>query len=242
MCRGRSRRCARRPRALTRPTFRSGTTPMRTFGPRTGGRSDCLSASGNAPARSPQRPSSFARPARLDRRHRGRKEPTDAYEVVGSVPPRWPCGRPIVDRMTRGNIMDYFQGVVTEFLRADRAMFVNSECLLQLDPRGRRSYQGKSLVLRCARRQFSGDRRLLVRGHLLVNGTRFGSTAANVERSLAKTLRRYRARLLCAFYLASSAVALYSRGSAGYSRQEARGDRWFRWTAKEHADTKGHPP
>lgn len=30
--------------------------------------------------------------------------------------------------------MDYFQGVVTEYLRADRAMFVNTECLLQLDP------------------------------------------------------------------------------------------------------------
>ena len=28
--------------------------------------------------------------------------------------------------------MDYFQGVVTEFLRADRAVFVNTECLLQL--------------------------------------------------------------------------------------------------------------
>jgi hypothetical protein len=30
--------------------------------------------------------------------------------------------------------MDYFQGVVTEFLRADRAMFVNTEYLIQLDP------------------------------------------------------------------------------------------------------------
>ena len=29
--------------------------------------------------------------------------------------------------------MDYFQGVVTEFLRADRATFVNTEYLLQLD-------------------------------------------------------------------------------------------------------------
>ena len=29
--------------------------------------------------------------------------------------------------------MDYFQGVVTEFLRADRSMFVNTECLIQLD-------------------------------------------------------------------------------------------------------------
>lgn len=29
--------------------------------------------------------------------------------------------------------MDYFQGVVTEYLRADRAMFVNAECLIQLD-------------------------------------------------------------------------------------------------------------
>ena len=30
--------------------------------------------------------------------------------------------------------MDYFQGVVTEYLRADRAMFVNTECLIQLNP------------------------------------------------------------------------------------------------------------
>lgn len=29
--------------------------------------------------------------------------------------------------------MDYFQGVVAEYLRADRAVFVNSECLIQLD-------------------------------------------------------------------------------------------------------------
>lgn len=28
--------------------------------------------------------------------------------------------------------MDYFQGVVTEYLRADRAVFVNTECLIQL--------------------------------------------------------------------------------------------------------------
>jgi hypothetical protein len=30
--------------------------------------------------------------------------------------------------------MDYFQGVVTEFLRADRAVFVNTECCIQLNP------------------------------------------------------------------------------------------------------------
>lgn len=29
--------------------------------------------------------------------------------------------------------MDYYQGVVTEYLRADRAMFVNTECCLQLN-------------------------------------------------------------------------------------------------------------
>ena len=29
--------------------------------------------------------------------------------------------------------MDYFQGVVTEYLRANRATFVNTECLIQLD-------------------------------------------------------------------------------------------------------------
>ena len=29
--------------------------------------------------------------------------------------------------------MDYFQGVVTEYLRADRSVFVNTECLIQLD-------------------------------------------------------------------------------------------------------------
>jgi hypothetical protein len=30
--------------------------------------------------------------------------------------------------------MDYFQGVVTEYLRADRAVFVNTECCIQLNP------------------------------------------------------------------------------------------------------------
>jgi hypothetical protein len=30
--------------------------------------------------------------------------------------------------------VDYFQGVVTEYLRADRAIFVNTECLIQLEP------------------------------------------------------------------------------------------------------------
>jgi hypothetical protein len=29
--------------------------------------------------------------------------------------------------------MDYFQGVVTEYLRANRSTFVNTECLIQLD-------------------------------------------------------------------------------------------------------------
>ncbi len=30
--------------------------------------------------------------------------------------------------------MDYFQGVVTEYLRANRSTFVNAECCIQLDP------------------------------------------------------------------------------------------------------------
>ena len=29
--------------------------------------------------------------------------------------------------------MDYFEGVVTEYLRANRSVFVNTECLIQLD-------------------------------------------------------------------------------------------------------------
>src|SRR5271157_6537115 len=29
--------------------------------------------------------------------------------------------------------MDYFQGVVTEYLRAKRSVFVNTECLISLD-------------------------------------------------------------------------------------------------------------
>ena len=28
--------------------------------------------------------------------------------------------------------MDYYQGVVTDYLRADRAIFVNTECCIQL--------------------------------------------------------------------------------------------------------------
>src|SRR6266852_4085319 len=32
--------------------------------------------------------------------------------------------------------MDYFQGVVTEFLRANRSTFVNTECCIQLDGGG----------------------------------------------------------------------------------------------------------
>lgn len=30
--------------------------------------------------------------------------------------------------------MDYYQGVVTDYLRADRAVFVNTECCIQLNP------------------------------------------------------------------------------------------------------------
>jgi hypothetical protein len=32
--------------------------------------------------------------------------------------------------------MDYFQGIVVEYLRADRSVFVNTECLIQLNPIG----------------------------------------------------------------------------------------------------------
>jgi len=31
-------------------------------------------------------------------------------------------------------MVGYFQEIVTEYLRADRAMFVNTECLIQLNP------------------------------------------------------------------------------------------------------------
>jgi hypothetical protein len=37
-------------------------------------------------------------------------------------------------KRTLGDDMDYFQGVVTEYLRANLSTFVNTECLLQLDP------------------------------------------------------------------------------------------------------------
>src|SRR5580658_9598011 len=30
--------------------------------------------------------------------------------------------------------MDYYQGVVTEYLRADRSLFVNTECCIQINP------------------------------------------------------------------------------------------------------------
>lgn len=30
--------------------------------------------------------------------------------------------------------MDYFEGVVTEYLRADRSLFVNAQCCIQLNP------------------------------------------------------------------------------------------------------------
>lgn len=33
-----------------------------------------------------------------------------------------------------GNIVDYFQGVVYDYLRADRAIFINAECLIQIQP------------------------------------------------------------------------------------------------------------
>lgn len=30
--------------------------------------------------------------------------------------------------------MDYFEGVVFEFLRADRTLFINTQCCIQLNP------------------------------------------------------------------------------------------------------------
>jgi hypothetical protein len=33
-----------------------------------------------------------------------------------------------------GATMDYYEGVVTNYLRADRAVFVNTECCIQLNP------------------------------------------------------------------------------------------------------------
>jgi hypothetical protein len=30
--------------------------------------------------------------------------------------------------------MDYYQGVVVEYLRADRSVFVNTECCIELNP------------------------------------------------------------------------------------------------------------
>jgi hypothetical protein len=38
--------------------------------------------------------------------------------------------------------MDYYQGVVTDYIRADRSMFVNTEYCLQLEP-GDRPAKGK---------------------------------------------------------------------------------------------------
>ena len=37
------------------------------------------------------------------------------------------------DTKEKEQTLDYFQGVVTEYLRANRAVFVNTECLIQLD-------------------------------------------------------------------------------------------------------------
>lgn len=40
--------------------------------------------------------------------------------------------------------MDYFQGVVAEYLRADRACFLNPECLIQLDEGVKSPAKGRS--------------------------------------------------------------------------------------------------
>lgn len=46
----------------------------------------------------------------------------------------WVCNR-IYDVVTpRGNPLDYYQGVVTDFLRANRALFLNTECCIQVNP------------------------------------------------------------------------------------------------------------
>jgi hypothetical protein len=39
--------------------------------------------------------------------------------------------------------MDYYQGTVTEYLRADRSVFINTECLIQIKP-GKEAPKGSS--------------------------------------------------------------------------------------------------
>ncbi|WP_223670515.1 hypothetical protein [Xanthomonas citri] len=48
--------------------------------------------------------------------------------------------------------MDHFEGVVLDYLRADRALFVNSQCCIQLNEGANPDTSG-ALVLRCGGRE-----------------------------------------------------------------------------------------
>jgi hypothetical protein len=43
--------------------------------------------------------------------------------------------------------MDYYQGVVLDYLRADRAIFINAECCIQLNKSPQSRWQRSTLVL-----------------------------------------------------------------------------------------------
>ena len=59
-----------------------------------------------------------------------------------SAPGQSLLGVATITHYLRENQLDYFQGVVTEYLRANRSVFVNTECLIQLDE-GDRQIKGR---------------------------------------------------------------------------------------------------
>lgn len=61
--------------------------------------------------------------------------------------------------------MDHFEGVVLDYLRADRALFVNCQCCSQPNE-GKPRHQRPALVLRCGGRELQGAGGLLVLNHL----------------------------------------------------------------------------
>ena len=119
-----------------------------------------------------------------------------------------------------GQPVSYYQDIVTEYLRADRAMFVNAEYLIQLDQTDVTS-KGTTWYCDVVAVSFREKKVYLCEVTYLKDDGCAGEATQSVEHQLVGSLRRSRSRLRGADRLVHSAVGVRARGLRAFAEAEA---------------------
>ncbi|SYZ56809.1 hypothetical protein CPBF367_34790 [Xanthomonas arboricola pv. juglandis] len=117
--------------------------------------------------------------------------------------------------------MDHFEGVVLDYLRADRALFVNSQCCIQLNEGANPDTRGPHWYYDAVAVSFKEGRLICAKSATQL-GPVVDCSPEGMERALDRRQERPCARQRCAAGLDGEALAICPRGSGRAAARQHR--------------------